>query len=766
MPKATLEEMFVREGAAARGTLRRRLDALLQERLLRRVINGAVIVFLLGLGAALGLHLLAMRGEQARDAAEKTALYLRLAALELSRSLTGDERDTWRQPTDEDLARALPPGAEGSGRLWLVVDSAGAIRASWPPQAAAGKTPRWRRLQQRLARIMAEPSGAQARSTPAAAAQPAVAGGLGGMARLTPWPGALVVVQHDETGSGWTKPALALGGLFLLTASVMLGLAAAYNWQARQSEQAASTLKVATSRLDAALDRGRCGLWDWDVARGRVFWSRSMYSLLGMEAEREYLSHGEIVARQHPEDPPMERLAEAMLERGDNGFDHEFRLRHADGHWVWLRARGALVEAEGGAPHLVGIAIDISEQKKADAASREAETRLHDAIETISGSFVLWDAESRLVMCNSKYQQFHSLPASVCQPGTPYEEVMKAARKPKVNKRQSIVSDENGEEVIVEVQLEDGRWLQISERRTREGGFVSVGTDITELKRQQEQLQRSESELIATVEELEKSRFELEQQKQRLADLADKYLAASEKAEKAYKAKSEFLANMSHELRTPLNPIIGFAHSMREEVFGPLSDKYREYAADIEKSAKHMLALVNDILDMSKIEAGKMELNAEETDLAGIARETLDMMGREAEAKGVILESDLPAPLPLRGDRLKLKQVLLNILSNAVKFTDSGGRVRLAGAAAGGQVQIVISDTGIGIPADQLAVLGRPFQQVAGQFARAHGGSGLGLAISRSLVEMHGGRLEISSEEGKGTTVRIILPAEAARRRA
>ena len=733
------------------------------ERAFQRLVNYLVAVFVLALAIGASIHL-AQTYRASKNGAERTALLsLRLAGRELSRLLSGGQggQATLRMPAREDLARVLGgiPGARSGGRRWLVLDNGGSVRARWPGTTQAGGSGGAER--QILAQLPHQGSG-QTRLI--LVNLPDGRSFLMGAVSLTPWPGSLVVLQPGGAGmEGWLKSALAIGGWFLLCASVIIALASAFNWQAARAAQADTTLAVATSRLDAALDQGRCGLWDWDVARGRIFWSRSMYSMLGVQAGGEYLSFGEIAARQHPQDMPLDQMVETMLREGRGSFDHEFRLRHAAGHWVWLRARGAMTRsANADAPHLVGIAIDITAQKKADKANREAETRLREAIEAISESFVLWDGESRLVMCNSKYQQFHSLPPSACRPGMAYEEVMKAARKPKVAKRHSILSDENDEEVIFEVQLDDGRWLQINERRVRDKGFVSVGTDITDLKRQQEELKRSEAELKATVTELENSRYELEQQRQRLADLANKYMMEKEKAEAAYKTKSAFLANMSHELRTPLNPIIGFAQVMRQQIYGPLHEKYLECAADIEGSARHLLDLVSDILDMSKIEAGKEILRRENTDLSSIIRESIALISEEARKRGLVLETDCPESLPLVADPLKLKQVLLNILSNAVKFTESGGLIQVKAWQENGQAIAAITDTGIGIAAQHLEKLGRPFEQVGGGFTARKGGSGLGLAISRSLVEMHGGALEIASRLGEGTTVTVILPRSPA----
>ena len=759
MQKAALEDLFVKERTIRWPGLLRHFLPLMTERSLQRLINYLIAVFLLALAIGTAIQLSSSHREGLRRERQQSVLHLRLAALELSRILGGrmDARGTLRMPTPEDIARALAaiPGAEAPRRAWMVLDAGGAIRAIWPKGAAAFPGERARN---RLAAFLAAreaPSGQHVREMLAAGGKLKAAG-----VSLSPWPGQLVLVRPAGAGmEDWWKNALAIGGWFLLSGVVIGLLASAFNWQAGLTRHADSTLAVATSRLDAALDQGRCGLWDWDVARGRIFWSRSMYSMLGFQAAGEYMSFGEIAQRQHPEDQPLDEMVEVMLERGLESFDQEFRLKHADGHWVWLRARGAMTRAGGrDAPHLVGIAIDISEQKRADKANKEAETRLREAIEAISESFVLWDGESRLVMCNSKYQQFHSLPPSACQPGMAYEEVMKSARKPKVAKRHSIFSDENDEEVVFEVQLDDGRWLQINERRVRDKGFVSVGTDITDLKRQQGELERSEAELKATVTELENSRFELEQQRQRLADLANKYMMEKEKAEAAYRTKSAFLANMSHELRTPLNPIIGFAQVMREQIHGPLHEKYLQCATDIEGSAQHLLDLVSDILDMSKIEAGKEKLHPREMDLAGVLRESISLIGKGAREKALKVDTDIPASLPLVADPLKLKQVLLNILSNAVKFTGREGHVQVRAGMQKGQAVITIRDNGIGIAPQHLKKLGRPFEQVGGGFTAEKGGSGLGLAISRSLVEMHGGGLSIASTEGEGTTVTISLP--------
>jgi two-component system cell cycle sensor histidine kinase PleC len=312
---------------------------------------------------------------------------------------------------------------------------------------------------------------------------------------------------------------------------------------------------------------------------------------------------------------------------------------------------------------------------------------------------------------------------------------------------------------VYEAQIEDGRWLQISERRTKDAGFVSVGTDITALKQQEERLLDSERALLATVADLRRSRQTLEMQAQQLVDLAERYAEEKTRAELANKSKSEFLANMSHELRTPLNAIIGFSEIMEGATFGPLgSEKYIEYCHDIRTSGEFLLDVINDILDMSKIEAGRYQLETEELDLGEIVGECVRIMSLRAEEKNISTSVDIGADLNLSGDRRALKQVLLNLLSNAVKFNEENGSIKVRARSVSGGITISIEDTGIGIERHAMHRLGRPFEQVENQFTRSHKGSGLGLAISRSLVELHGGALRIRSTPGKGTIVTARLP--------
>jgi signal transduction histidine kinase len=230
----------------------------------------------------------------------------------------------------------------------------------------------------------------------------------------------------------------------------------------------------------------------------------------------------------------------------------------------------------------------------------------------------------------------------------------------------------------------------------------------------------------------------------------------------ANRSKTEFLTNMSHELRTPLNAVIGFSQLIKDQAFGANSDRYVSYAEDINSSGKLLLDLINDILDMSRIEAGRFVLSEETLSLQGAIQDCLRLVSPRAVEGQVKLDYEPdPNQVVIQADARSLKQILLNVLSNAVKFTPAQGSVRIATKlAADGSLRVTISDTGIGIPAEVLPNLFAPFRQGDNSISRRFGGTGLGLAISRKLIELHGGGVEIESEAGRGTTVHLTFPAE------
>ena len=727
------------------------------EPLLRRAVPVLIVAFMLTICIGAAVQVLDQRGQVVAAATTSVEALADQFAIELARP-TPDGRPSLAR-TAETVPQALPEWAAGAGRRVLIADGDGTIVAAVPDAPAL----RGRSILDVLGPWQPVTTlGADAHTLPIALPDGSIA--LVSVRALKNPIGTLVVMQPlDDALAGWRSTTALTVTLSATTGFVVLILGFAFHWQATRAREADLIHDTVRARIDTALNRGRCGLWDWDLARGRVFWSHSMFDILGLPPKDDLLTFGEVNALVHADDINLYDLATQLADAKVQSFDHAFRMRHADGRWLWLRARCELARQEGEPGlHLIGIAVDITEQKSLVEKTMAADVRLRDAIETIPEAFVLWDAEDRLVLCNSNFQALHHLPDQALAAGTPYASVVAAGRKPII--RTTIANDEGqppGARTF-EARLDDGRWMHISERRTKDGGYVSVGTDITKIKLHEQRLIEGEKRRIATIDDLRKSQQALEQQAEQLADLAEKYAEEKTRAEEANQTKSKFLANMSHELRTPLNAIIGFSEIMEAAMFGPLgAEKYREYSCDIRQSGQYLLDVINDILDMSKIEAGGIRLNPEDVELDPVLADCLRVVFGRANEKHLALKSDIEPAIHLQADRRALKQIVLNLLSNAVKFTPEGGAVTVVGRVRGAKVTIAIEDNGIGIPRDALRKLGRPFEQVESQLTKRHQGSGLGLAIAKSLTDLHGGTMRIVSTLGKGTMVVVRLPVHA-----
>jgi two-component system cell cycle sensor histidine kinase PleC len=735
----------------AKPAYRRLLTA---EPLLRRAVPVLIVAFMLTICIGAAVQVLDHRRQAVFDATQA----IEALADHLVAQFDRPTRDSRTMRTSEAVEKALPAWAAGAGRSVLVADASGTIVAAAPnaPQMLG------RQLLEVLGPLqpLTTSSESGTREIMLADGDPAFAA----VRTLRNPVGLLAVVQgRNDALAGWRSTTALTVTLSATTGFVVLILGFAFHWQATRAREADLIHDTVRSRIDTALNRGRCGLWDWDLARGRVFWSHSMFDLLGLPPKDDLLTFGEVDALVHHDDINLYQLATQLADDKMQSIDHAFRMRHADGRWLWLRARCELARQDGeDGLHLIGIAVDITEQKSLIERTVAADLRLRDAIETIPEAFVLWDADNRLVLCNSNFQELHHLPDAAVNSGTPYEAIVAAGKTPII--RTTVVNDDGqprGARTF-EAQLDDGRWMHISERRTKDGGYVSVGTDITKIKQHEHKLIEGEKRQIATIVDLRKSQRALELQTAALADLAGKYAEEKTRAEEANQAKSKFLANMSHELRTPLNAIIGFSEIMESGMFGPLgAEKYTEYSRDIRESGEYLLDVINDILDMSKIEAGGIRLSPETVELEPILADCQRVVSTRAREKHLNLHAQIDPDLVLVADRRAVKQIALNLLSNAVKFTPDGGAVTVYGRTRGGMATIAIRDDGIGIPKGALHKLGRPFEQVESQLTKKYQGSGLGLAIAKSLAELHGGDMHIRSTLGKGTVVVVRLPLQA-----
>jgi two-component system cell cycle sensor histidine kinase PleC len=541
--------------------------------------------------------------------------------------------------------------------------------------------------------------------------------------------------------------------LFSLLAPVMvaLGLMLVLARQTRKAREAMSGQIEAERRFRLAVEGARCGVWEWRLDDDTLHMSDVMGVMLGWGGGG--VARGEdVLARIAPEH--QTRVRQALMDAQAQGaFDVSFQVPGSPSGGAWLDARGQGADAtDAGYTAIIGVALDVTDERNAELRAQRAEQRLQYAIESVSEAFVLWSREGRLVLCNQNYRTFFALEPRMVKPGASHKLVQTVADA-------SVVGVVPGEKPGArQVEMADGRWLQISERRTADGGLVMTAADITALKRQENDLRRNEEALQNAVAKLEENAGEL-------AELATKHQSATIRAESANQAKSEFLANMSHELRTPLNAINGFSEMMAEEMFGPIGDRrYKDYAKDILSSGQHLLALINDILDMSKIEAGKLSLHAEPMMIGEVIDDALRLIRNRAETAGLSLLVKVSDQAPMvEADYRAVKQILLNLLSNALKFTPRGGRITLSAdqcdpAEGWRGLEISVSDTGVGIAEEDLARLAKPFEQIESQHSKTTQGTGLGLALTKSLVELHGGRLTIRSKPGAGTRVSFTLP--------
>ncbi len=361
---------------------------------------------------------------------------------------------------------------------------------------------------------------------------------------------------------------------------------------------------------------------------------------------------------------------------------------------------------------------------------------LETTLENISQAISFYDNDLKLAAANSQFFKLLDFPQSLNKPGTPLEEFFRHNAK-----RGEYGKGDIEEQVAARMKLAkkrsahrfrrprlDGTILEVVGHPLSEGGFVTTYTDVSE-----------EAKAIEALE------------------------IAKKEAESANRSKSEFLANMSHELRTPLNAIIGFSEAVSMEIFGPITnEKYREYAENIHDSGVHLLQLINEILDVSVIEAGKLVLDDERISMVDVAESSLRLVETRANDQGVNLIDNVgEVDTELFVDARRTRQILINLLSNAIKFTPKGGEVELATAVFDDDsVSFVVSDTGIGMTPEGIEKALTPFGQVEGSLMKSQDGIGLGLPLTNELIKAHGGHLDIASTPGKGTVIHVIFPAE------
>jgi signal transduction histidine kinase/HAMP domain-containing protein len=350
---------------------------------------------------------------------------------------------------------------------------------------------------------------------------------------------------------------------------------------------------------------------------------------------------------------------------------------------------------------------------------RSAENRLSDALETSREGVILVAPDGAIVLANRQVRNFFPSIARELVSGALFSDAV-ARIQSQLRKEQAIDIGS-----AAELELANGCWVRMTASPTSEGGSIIFFSDFTAIKEREEGLRKAKRE-----------------------------------AEDANAAKTRFLANMSHELRTPLNAIIGFSEIIGAQLFGQVGNaRYLDYSGDILRSGKHLLDVINSVLDLSKSESGKMMLDLRDVDLGEVLRDCAVMVREQAVHAGLIFEiKDAETSLKLKGDPSKLRQIFLNLLSNAVKFTPKGGRVWVEAERSVAGIVVMVGDSGIGMSTADLDVALEPFGQVDNRLERRYEGTGLGLPLAKALIELHGGSMEFDSARGKGTRIIVTLP--------
>jgi two-component system, cell cycle sensor histidine kinase PleC len=542
------------------------------------------------------------------------------------------------------------------------------------------------------------------------------------------------------------------------TAAVFLSMAATSLLAAfsacRKASARVRAAEQALASYAAAVEGAGGAVLRWDLVKGDLAWQGEAANVLQLGSARLPSSIRDLRAFLHPDDSLYTFVSKA-LRTSKREVSWPVRVKDGEDGWRNFQLQGSICgDAGARGPVFSGLLIPTP----AEAQATHIAARLTGILESLPISCALWDGQNRLLFCNRRFRQLYGVSRISAAPGASFADVQ-AQAKETIAQRPPEARSSAGRFQLRDVQLADGAWLQIGEYWTGDGILASFATDITVAKLTERQVLEREQQMRARVDGFEQSRRQLEIQARQLRELAESYNEEKIRAEAANQAKSEFLANVSHELRTPLNAIIGFSEMMRDGVLGPIGNpKYESYVRDINASGRYLLEMINDILDMSKIEAGRMSLSPEWVELAGVFEDCLTVVRPSSIEGKVEMVQAGNASVSVYGDKRALKQVLINLLANAVKFTPPGGKVVLRAYRYRGSLRISIADTGVGIAKHDLGRLGKPFEQVSNQLTKGHKGTGLGLAISRSLIEMHGGRLDIKSRVGEGTTVTCVLP--------
>ncbi|OLP17332.1 hypothetical protein BST81_16130 [Leptolyngbya sp. 'hensonii'] len=570
-----------------------------------------------------------------------------------------------------------------------------------------------------------------------------------------------------------------------------------------ERQQAQTTLDRTQERLQLAIEGSGIGLWDWYVQQQTIIFNEHWAEMIGYTLqELEPIGSPTWMDFLHPDDVRKSYEAlERHFRQETPVYECEVRMRHRSGEWVWVLARGKVVERDGsGKPvRMLGTHLDVTERKRAETALQN----LIEGTASVTGANFFSALVKHIAMAlNVAYvlvserigDRLQTLAfwgegelqdnTSYGIPQTPCERVLEAGCYACLHAIQTIFPDNQD---LVEMQAESYLGIALRDANGKALGNLCIldTCPLTDLDRTEAILRvfaaraGAELERQRAINALHQMNRELEDiVQQRTAELrqSNEQLATTNlELARATRLKDEFLANMSHELRTPLNAILGLSESLQEQIFGPVNERQQKAISMVEQSGQHLLSLINDILDLSKIGSGKLELYPTSVSVEHLCESSLVFVRQQALQKDIQLVSQIPTDLQdIVVDELRMRQALINLLTNAVKFTPEGGQVTFkvsqASGSEPGPVKLVnprspglvftVEDTGIGIASENLDRLFKPFVQIDSSLNRQYTGTGLGLALVKQITELHGGWVGVESRLGQGSQFTITLPSQ------
>ncbi|MFT3809460.1 MAG: PAS domain-containing sensor histidine kinase [Micropepsaceae bacterium] len=498
-------------------------------------------------------------------------------------------------------------------------------------------------------------------------------------------------------------------------------------------DEALKRLSVLEARVALSERKAGMGAFRFTVGDGMPHWSPGLYRILGLDPTKPPVRNA-LMDMAHPDDREMFKLAIQSVADAPGPFHLHWRLIRADGAERHLEMNGDVeTNDEGALIALVGIVQDVSMRVEAEEQLRSAVDAFRMLTEEANDLICRHDVSMAIRYCSPAITRMLGYdPAEML--GTVFTGIIISDDLPELARtHRELLRPGTSRTLLLRMRHKEGHELWV------ETVCRSVG----------DQLSGRVHEIITVSRDVTARKMaEIEINK------------ARETAESANRTKSRFLATMSHELRTPLNAIIGFSDMLKSELFGPMGPRYKEYSELIHESGTLLLDLINDILDMSKIEAGRFELSLETFRIGEAVETSARLLKAKAEQNGLTLNVETLDSAPVNADKRAVKQILLNLMSNAIKFTPRGGSVNVSSRDAGDRVVLTVADTGVGIPAADVPRLGRPFEQATQDASLAKAGTGLGLALVRSLAQLHGGDLNIESVVGRGTVVTVTLAKE------